>query len=1469
MRTIFLLIIIGLSFKAIDSYGQLSESFSDMNFTSDPAWTGDTDKFEVLDPPTSGDGSIDETWNDDGQLLRSIPDSGDAALVTASTRAYGEWLFSIADGRGWAISGSNDFYVILMSDTNDPALLKDGNRDFNGYFFRFDGGEGDNFTLYKQTGTTSTLLLNTNYPDGDATASNTYSVKITRSATGEFQIYIELGLYQDPENLLGTVTDNDITTSAYFGLVTNIQNPGAERVAYLDEIITRDIVVDTQPPFVQTVQMSSPTTVDLILDEFTDSATAHNPANYNLQGIGAPQTAEYIFSQANEIRLTLTSPLDGNLATSIDISNVEDLEGNAMDTTIQYTTPPTLNQNIKESFTDFDLTNSPEWLGETTGFEILDPPTEGDGSFSPDYVTDGALMRSKPNQGNQAMTFETIRSFGQWSFTIADGANWSISGSNDFYVLLNASTSDPAMLKPDNMNFYGYYLRYDGGSDDSFVLYKQTGTTSTPIIETDYPAGSDGGTAQPFTVKITRTEAEGWSLYIDEGIYEQAYTLRGTSSDAEIITGNYFGLATNIGSPAEERVVYMDSIYIGEIIYDTIPPNLDKLQVLSSNQLQVTFTEPVDTTTTSVANFNAASAGSPQSLNFVESGKVITLYFPNDFPNREQDTLTITNIQDSEGNLMEDMSAVFTYFNPVPGDIVINEVLFDTYPQIGLPDYDFLEIYNRSGFAINLEHWTLQIGEDERTFPNFTLEDGAYLIVTSSAAVEEYENFGQTLGIITTSLLTNNGEMVSLKDSTGQTIHQIHYTQDWYHDSEKEEGGWSIEQIDPDNWCAQANNWQASTDPVGGTPGSLNAVDAENMDTLAPSVITVSALDEQTISVLFSETFPATEINSSHISITPDPGVMLFSQNEDNPRLWQIAISNPLPERTEISIQFSDITDYCGNTLTDSTISFYRVSSQFQQVVFNEILAEPNSENGIQYEFLELYNRDTLAVNIEGWTLHVGSRDWALPSATIEPAGYLLIMPEFMAAYPGVPENAIFIFDESDLTDGGTMLQLKGPEGKTVTWVDYDDDWHDNNLAEMGGYSLERIDMEHLCGNQKNWRTSTSENYGTPNQTNSVTASNPDTEAPLAMYYILPGDTTIQVEYDSPLWPDTAVNFIQTSALQIDSISIEHPAGKFLHIKLKQPLEADIEYNITLNQFRDCNDNPMESTTFSFERPVAPEQNDVVINELLFNPPSGCDDFVELYNISDHFLTLNQMYLAKLDDFGQPDDIVPATERSYILPPQTYYILTNAYDCLEENYSPVFRRQSLITSLPSLPNDKGSLLLMEPDGTIIDQFVYDEDMHHALLDDPDGVSLERISPLSASDNPSNWFSAAADAGFATPTRENSHYNQKPVDKDNISLENETLSPDGDGYQDFLKINYRFGQPGTVLNIRILNHRGLMVRHLLSNETVSNEGFTTWDGTDDNGHKLPLGIYIIYAEWFDESGNQESTKQTCVVAGGLK
>ena len=189
-----------------------------------------------------------------------------------------------------------------------------------------------------------------------------------------------------------------------------------------------------------------------------------------------------------------------------------------------------------------------------------------------------------------------------------------------------------------------------------------------------------------------------------------------------------------------------------------------------------------------------------------------------------------------------------------------------------------------------------------------------------------------------------------------------------------------------------------------------------------------------------------------------------------------------------------------------------------------------------------------------------------------------------------------------------------------------------------------------------------------------------------------------------------------------------------------------------------------------------------------------------------------------------------------------------------------------VSSLPSMPDDAGSVVLADTLGNVFDEVTYSSKMHFALLKDLNGVSLERVDYNQPADNQGNWHSASQQSGWATPGLQNSVY--KPIESDKeqlISLNTEVFSPDNDGYDDQLEISYNIEEAGYVANVMIFSAKGLKMRTLANNELLGTTGFWAWDGLDDNNRRVPTGIYVIHCELFDLNGKVKKMQKACVVS----
>lgn len=364
--------------------------------------------------------------------------------------------------------------------------------------------------------------------------------------------------------------------------------------------------------------------------------------------------------------------------------------------------------------------------------------------------------------------------------------------------------------------------------------------------------------------------------------------------------------------------------------------------------------------------------------------------------------------------------------------------------------------------------------------------------------------------------------------------------------------------------------------------------------------------------------------------------------------------------------------------------------------------------------------------------------------------------------------------------------------------------------------------------------------------------------------------TEIELIFDEPLDANSA----QNEANYTINNGIGNPVNAVLvspttvFLELNKPLQSAVNYTLTANGIADINGNPStaqnQDLIFFDIQPMMP--GDMVINEILFNPETGGEDFVELYNISDKVLNLNGLEIINTQKTS--GSIRQTIKTDFLLLPGAYVAITDVPADIISRYKVLDPNTLLDNSLPTFDDKEGNVTIRS-NGITIDSFDYSADFHYALLDDKEGVSLERINPRAPTQNAGNWHSAASSVGFATPGYQNSQFfANSGMIEEVIGLSNTTFSPDGDGFEDVLVIEYKTDQPGLTVNIRIFDAQGRLVKRLIDNELLAAQGIFKWDGISEDGSKARIGIYIAWIELFSPGGRVERSKFTFVLAGKL-
>ena len=395
-----------------------------------------------------------------------------------------------------------------------------------------------------------------------------------------------------------------------------------------------------------------------------------------------------------------------------------------------------------------------------------------------------------------------------------------------------------------------------------------------------------------------------------------------------------------------------------------------------------------------------------------------------------------------------------------------------------------------------------------------------------------------------------------------------------------------------------------------------------------------------------------------------------------------------------------------------------------------------------------------------------------------------------------------------------------------------------------------------------------SSNGGTPGNQNSVYDNTPDITAPALVKASIVTSDTISLLFSEPVDSLDLVGIQVASipATSIVGVTWISPQTDRLFVTLSLPLDTGIVYNFGMRAPADCQGNRADTVQFIIEVPFAPRLGDVIINEVLFDPLTGGQDYVEIYNRSDRTVNLQNMALANYSDsIANVKTIIPS-----IWPLKAGEYATITKDSVVQMATYInhgIGNWIILSTLPSYNNDSSTVFLLLPNNEVTDKFAYTDKMHFPLLN-PDGVSLERIDPNRPSNDPTNWHSAAEDFGFGTPGVRNSQVFVAGLPDGEVSTEPPIFSPDNDGYQDVLNVNYEFTEPGNVANIRFFDPRGRVVRTLVTNHLLGTTGTLSWDGVGDDGSKARIGVYVLLFEVWDARGNTRSIKKSVVLGGRL-
>lgn len=607
-----------------------------------------------------------------------------------------------------------------------------------------------------------------------------------------------------------------------------------------------------------------------------------------------------------------------------------------------------------------------------------------------------------------------------------------------------------------------YYVQI-GSNNRDITLRRLKETEKTPTVLIVGEKNWLNKEKVSLKIKLTLEKEAEWHLYASmEG--ESAYRLQGSYRKplSDLRESGYFRLEC-IYSKTHAEDFFFDNIRIAPEITATPvepeeggtgsddpsaqePPALVDFSEESETEVFLYFDRAVDVES---ASFVLDECGEAEEVAVSEDEKVVRVSWKDARRKGRFYTLVYSGVWDKEKKKAREGSYSFTSqkggssdnssdegTDPNPGEtvtrpsfavgsVLINEIMADPKGLLSLPQTEYVEVYNASGATVQLKDWTFLYGEKPTTLETGVLPAGGYAVLYRAEREIQVSGTGQAFPLAAfPSALANAGKRLQLKDPAGQLIDEVTY--------EKAKPGVS--------WERSATGWHLSTDPQGGTPGTVNSAPAPD-----------------------EGKEPSDEEPGSDPPLTPEDPDTPPDSDPSDPSRPPVSPEALLPEAGEI--------------------------------VFNELLPDPFPEGS---EYIELYNRSGRELSLNGLALAVRKGDGSLstryslaPAAsTLEAGGYALLTKN----KEGV-ESFYLIASPSALhqlklpilaNTSSTLVLFRTIDGVIIDEVGYSSKWHASSVKNQKGVALEKIDPDRPTQDPSNWTSATeAAGYGTPGYRNS------------------------------------------------------------------------------------------------------------------------------------------------------------------------------------------------------------------------------------------------------------------------------------------------------------------------------------------------------------------------------------------------
>jgi len=881
-----------------------------------------------------------------------------------------------------------------------------------------------------------------------------------------------------------------------------------------------------------------------------------------------------------------------------------------------------------------------------------------------------------------------------------------------------------------------------------------------------------------------------------------------------------------------------------------------QIRMINDTSIYIQFSDIPDTSNLRILkNFNLKNLNNPlKQINYVYNNlNEVILTFSTKFLGKKRYELQISNINTCANVKLQENIYILNYTNnDDTSKIRINELYVDPYPSNGLPEAEYIEIFNASPNIIQLNGYSLNIGTTKYYLPAQTFLPNEYIILCSSNDTTELKKYGRCIGISGWINLSNTNSTIIINNKVGRTIDRVSYRNTWYRDNTKTDGGWSLELIDPYNRCDFINKWSSSKNIKGGTPGSINSIADFHIDLRNLSVASFQNINGMQFKIKMNKAVDGRLINPAQLYFVGAKSKLFFPQKMeiDSPyyQIFTLTFNTALPNgKYNLICQYIPSCSRADtNVVLPVTIS--SVVNSIENIRISELMTDPSPSRGLpEVEYIELFNKGN--ESIENITIYIADTKDTIP-ITIEhwvPNKYIVLChKEFRNAWDTsitiIPLNKTISL--SNETDTISLLD----ENK-IKFEEFSYSYLQLPIEKReGGYSFSRINNTWDCGSNFVWQASSNTLGGSPGKENEDIENY--TLPPISIdHYEQISDQVIRCIVNPKLESNAIVSITDINQSEL-SYMITKTGELYIYLKNALRTGTTQEVHLIINN---CLGMKMDTSIVFYQKHI-PQNGEMLINEILFNPSPGGVDFIELYNNSDSVIDIKDLFLSDDKNNYSVKSILKSSATNTLIQPKEYRVISINSDALKAQFYIKHPLHLLECSkLISMPDDHGIISLLNENNEVVDRLEYDETFHLKWLKETEGRSLERKRFNKETNSSDNWSSATDDIGLASPTYNNSqHIERDKLDRASFWLSKEVLNPIRNQTEKQIEIHFNSSEETRMVNVKVFTSAGLYLGEIIKGRSIRNDGILVWD-LNMEGQLLANGTYILGIESYTETG----------------